>query len=86
MSARLNIENVGNDPANEAVSQGLMDSLSSRLTNLDVDQQSVWVVPTSEIRRLKVVDPGAALRQCKGKCGFALDALTRRGQLQSLCG
>ena len=61
--AVLPFENVGNDPANEAVSQGLMDSLSSRLTNLDVDQQSVWVVPTSEIRRLKVVDPGAALRQ-----------------------
>jgi serine/threonine protein kinase/tetratricopeptide (TPR) repeat protein len=61
--AVLPFENVGNDPANEAVSQGLMDSMSSRLTNLDVDQQSVWVVPTSEIRRLKIVDPGSALRQ-----------------------
>jgi serine/threonine protein kinase/tetratricopeptide (TPR) repeat protein len=61
--AVLPFENVGGDPANEAVSEGLMDSLSSRLTNLDVDQQSVWVVPTSEIRRLKIVDPGTALRQ-----------------------
>ena len=61
--AVLPFENVGNDPANEAVSEGLMDSLSSRLTNLDVGQQSVWVVPASEIRRLKVADPGAALRQ-----------------------
>jgi eukaryotic-like serine/threonine-protein kinase len=61
--AVLPFENVGGDPANEAVSEGLMDSLSSRLTNLDVDQQSVWVVPASEIRRLKIVDPGAALRQ-----------------------
>jgi eukaryotic-like serine/threonine-protein kinase len=61
--AVLPFENVGNDPANEAVSQGLMDSMSSRLTNLDVDQQSVWVVPTSEIRRLKIVDPASALRQ-----------------------
>ena len=40
-----------------------MDSLSSRLTNLDVGEQSLWVVPTSEIRRLKVTDPGTALRQ-----------------------
>jgi serine/threonine-protein kinase len=61
--AVLPFENVGNNPANEAVSEGLMDSLSSRLTNLDVGQQSVWVVPASEIRRLKVADPGAALRQ-----------------------
>lgn len=61
--AVLPFENVGNDPANEAVSAGLMDSISSKLTNLDVDQQSVWVVPTSEIRRLKIVDPGDAQRQ-----------------------
>ena len=60
--AVLPFENVGNDPANEAVSDGLMDSLSSRLTNLDVNQQTLWVVPASEIRRLKISDPGAALR------------------------
>ena len=61
--AVLPFENVGGNPANEAVSEGLMDSLSSRLTNLDVGEQSLWVVPTSEIRRLKVTDPGTALRQ-----------------------
>jgi eukaryotic-like serine/threonine-protein kinase len=61
--AVLPFENVGNNPANEAVSEGLMESLSSRLTNLDVGQQSVWVVPASEIRRLKITDPGGALRQ-----------------------
>lgn len=61
--AVLSFENVGGNPANEAVSDGLMDSLSSRLTNLDVGEQSLWVVPTSEIRRLKVTDPGTALRQ-----------------------
>jgi eukaryotic-like serine/threonine-protein kinase len=61
--AVLPFENVGGNPANEAVSDGLMDSLSSRLTNLDVGEQSLWVVPTSEIRRLKISDPGPALRQ-----------------------
>ena len=61
--AVLPFENVGNDPANEAVSAGLMDSLASRLTNLEVGKQSLWVVPTSEVRRLKVVDPPSALRE-----------------------
>jgi tetratricopeptide (TPR) repeat protein len=37
--------------------------LTSRLTNRAVDQHSLWVVPASEFRRLKIVDPGAALRQ-----------------------
>lgn len=61
--AVLPFENVGNDPANEAVSAGLMDSLSSRLTNLEVGKQSLWVVPASEVRRLKIADPAAALRE-----------------------
>ncbi len=60
--AVLPFENVGNDPANEAVSEGLMDSLSSRLTNLDVGQQSLWVVPAGEVRRHKIADPASALR------------------------
>src|SRR5437868_12144191 len=76
--AVLPFENVGNDPANEAVSEGLMDSLSSRLTNLDVGQQSVWVVPASEIRRLKVADPGAALRQL-GATMVAKGSIAREG-------
>jgi serine/threonine-protein kinase len=61
--AVLPFENVGNDPANEAVSAGLMDSLASRLTNLEVGKHSLWVVPTSEVRRRKVTDPAAALRE-----------------------
>jgi len=61
--AVLPFENVGNDPSNEAVSAGLMDSLASRLTNLEVGKQSLWVVPTSEVRRLKVADPPSALRE-----------------------
>ena len=61
--AVLPFENVGGDPANEAVSQGLMDSLTSRLSNLDVGQQSLWVVPASEVRRQKIMDPSAARRE-----------------------
>jgi eukaryotic-like serine/threonine-protein kinase len=61
--AVLPFENVGNDPANEQVSAGLMDSLSGRLTNLEAGKQSLWVVPTSEVRRRKITDPASALRQ-----------------------
>jgi eukaryotic-like serine/threonine-protein kinase len=61
--AVLPFDNIGNDPSNEAVSEGLMDSLTGRLSNLEEGQQSLWVVPASEVRRLKVTDPEAALRQ-----------------------
>src|SRR5215470_14360689 len=61
--AVLPFENVGNDPANEAISQGLMDSVSSKLTNLETGKQSLWVVPASEVRRRKIADPGAAQRE-----------------------
>lgn len=61
--AVLPFDNIGNNPANEPLAQGLMDSLTSRLSNLDVGQQSLWVVPATEVRRRKVVDPTAALRE-----------------------
>ena len=60
--AVLPFENIGNNAANEAISEGLMDSLTSKLSNLDGGQQSLWVVPASEVRRRKVDSPEAALR------------------------
>ncbi|MGB9235012.1 MAG: protein kinase [Terriglobales bacterium] len=77
--AVLPFENVGNDPANEAVSAGLMDSLASRLTNLEVGKQSLWVVPTSEVRRLKITDPPSALREL-GATVAVEGSLLREGQ------
>ena len=61
--AVLPFDNIGNDPANEEISEGLMDSLTSKLSNLEGGQQSLWVVPASEVRRRKVNDPEAALRE-----------------------
>jgi tetratricopeptide (TPR) repeat protein len=61
--AVLPFDNIGNDPANEAVAEGLMDSLTSKLSNLEVGKQSLWVVPASEVRRLKIEDPTAALHE-----------------------
>jgi eukaryotic-like serine/threonine-protein kinase len=60
--AVLPFDNIGNDPANEAVAEGLMDSLTSKLSNLDAQQQSLWVVPSSVVRSRKVTDPSAAGR------------------------
>ncbi len=60
--AVLPFDNFGNNPDNEILAQGLMDSLTSRLSNLEVGQQSLWVVPASVVRSRKVTDPSAALR------------------------
>jgi eukaryotic-like serine/threonine-protein kinase len=77
--AVLPFENVGNDPANEAVSAGLMDSLAGRLTNLETGKQSLWVLPTSEVRRLKITDPASALREL-GATVAVEGSLRRDGQ------
>jgi len=77
--AVLPFENVGNDPANEAVSAGLMDSLASRLTNLEVGKTSLWVVPASEVRRLKIADPKSALRELGATIAIQ-GTLQRQGQ------
>src|SRR5579859_1465407 len=77
--AVLPFENVGNDPANEAVSAGLMDSLASRLTNLESGKQSLWVVPTSEVRRRKVSDAASALHEL-GATVAVEGSLRREGQ------
>ncbi len=47
----------------EALGQGLMDSLAGKLSNLDVGHKSLWVIPTSEVLRLKVNDPADALKR-----------------------
>jgi eukaryotic-like serine/threonine-protein kinase len=86
--AVLPFENVGsdpakNDPANQAVSDGLMDSLSSRLTNLETGKQSLWVVPAREVRARKVVDAGSALREL-GATIVVEGSLRRDGQMIQL--
>jgi serine/threonine-protein kinase len=61
--AVLPFENIGKNPANEPLAQGLMDSLSSKLSNLDVGRQSLWVVPATVVRQRRVTEPTAALRE-----------------------
>ena len=61
--AVLPFENTGNNPENAVLVAGLMDSLAGELSNLEVGKKSLWVVPTSEVRRLKVTEPSAALKE-----------------------
>ncbi len=77
--AVLPFDNLGNNPANEVLAQGLMDSLSSRLSNLEVGQQSLWVVPASVVRGRKVDDPAAALREL-GATLVVKGSIAREGQ------
>jgi serine/threonine-protein kinase len=61
--AVLPFDNIGSNPENTALADGLMDSLAGRLSNLDVGNQSLWVVPNSEVRRRNITDPGDAFRE-----------------------
>jgi eukaryotic-like serine/threonine-protein kinase len=61
--AVLPFENIGNDPKNEAVVAGITDSLTGKLSNLDAAGQTLWVVPSSEVRRLHITNPADALKQ-----------------------
>ena len=47
--AVLPFENIG-DPQFEAVTEGFNASLTNRLSNLEAAQNSLWVVPSSEVR------------------------------------
>jgi tetratricopeptide (TPR) repeat protein/tRNA A-37 threonylcarbamoyl transferase component Bud32 len=60
--AVLPFETSGKNPEDAALVEGLLDSLAGKLSNLDVDNKALWVIPTSEIRRLKVTDPSTALK------------------------
>jgi serine/threonine-protein kinase len=61
--AVLPFDNIGGDPGNATLAEGLLDSLTSKLTNLDSTQQSLWVVPASVVRTRKITDPSSAERE-----------------------
>jgi eukaryotic-like serine/threonine-protein kinase len=77
--AVLPFDNIGNNPANAPLAEGLMDSLTSILSNLDVGNQSLWVVPASAVRARKVSDPSAALREL-GATLVVEGSIEREGQ------
>jgi serine/threonine protein kinase/tetratricopeptide (TPR) repeat protein len=61
--AVLPFANSPNDPDYAPVAEGLMDSITNQLSNLDTAQQSLWVVPSSVVRSHKISDPKSAFRE-----------------------
>jgi serine/threonine protein kinase/tetratricopeptide (TPR) repeat protein len=60
--AVLPFRNIGGDRANEAFCDGVMESLTSELTELSQFHGALWVVPASEVRREGLSSPGEARR------------------------
>ena len=77
--AVLPFDNIGNDPSNEVLAAGLMDSLTSKLSNLDAAQKSLWVVPSSVVRSRKISDPAAAGKEL-GANLVVKGSIQRQGQ------
>src|SRR5438552_2900780 len=61
--AVLPFANSASDPEFGPIAEGLMDSLTNELSNLEAAQQSLWVVPASIVRSRKVNDPTSAFRE-----------------------
>lgn len=77
--AVLPFDNPGNDPATDAVAQGLVDSMTSELSNLSSAQPSLWVVPASVVRGRKISDPSAAAHEL-GATLVVKGSIQRTGQ------
>jgi serine/threonine-protein kinase len=60
--AVLPLENVGGDPVQQAFCDGMMETLTSKLTQLGKFHNTLWVVPASEVRQRGVESPGEAGR------------------------
>ena len=60
--AVLPFVNIG-DTATLVVIDGLLETLTSRLSELDRSGKTLWVVPASEVRQRKVTQPADAVKQ-----------------------
>jgi tetratricopeptide (TPR) repeat protein len=67
----LPFENIGGDPANQAFCDGLMETMTSKLTQLEQFHGSLWVVPSSEVRNREVTSAGEARREFGINLAFA---------------
>jgi len=77
--AVLPFESPGDDPDSQLIANGLMDSMTNELSNLDAAQQSLWVVPASVVRTRHVNDPTSAYRNL-GATMVVQGRLEHRGQ------
>lgn len=77
--AVLPFANTGGDPEYQPVAEGLMDSMTNSLSNLEAAKHSLWVVPASVVRERKISDPAAAFREL-GATMVVQGAVERKGQ------
>jgi serine/threonine protein kinase len=61
--AVLPFDLAGNNPETQALGDGLMDSLAGKLSNMDANNQALWVVPAKEVRTRKVTDATSAFHE-----------------------
>ncbi len=54
--AVLPFQSIGGDAANQAFSEGVVENLTGKLSQLERFQKSFWVVPSSDTRQLKSLD------------------------------
>jgi serine/threonine-protein kinase len=60
--AVLPFTSIGGDTANQPLCDGLVETITSTLTQLEQYHGSLWVVPSSEVRSHGTVSPGDAYR------------------------
>jgi len=58
--AVLTFSNIGESPENQALCDGLVETLTSKLSQFEQFEESFWVVPASEVRGNKVTTASAA--------------------------
>lgn len=61
--AVLPFETSSSDPDTQSMADGLMETITEKLSNLDAGQQSLWIVPSSEVRHHKIDDARTAARE-----------------------
>ena len=61
----LPFTNVGGDPGNQAFCDGLMETLTSELTQLERFRESLWVIPASDVRERGIVSAREALQSLR---------------------
>jgi serine/threonine-protein kinase len=61
--AVLPFDSSGASPADQVLTAGFVESLTNRLSNIDPEQESLWIVPFSIVESRGVHDASAAWRQ-----------------------
>lgn len=60
--AVLPFTNIGNDPGRQVFSDGLVETITSNLSQMERFQNDLWVVPSGEIRSQNILSAGEAYK------------------------